>query len=360
MFSAGVHMDRLGIRLPRPSRHIINQHGQILICIAFFICALIVRSMGFSSPTILMVDEVYYAPAANSLLHLHGDPNFVHPPLGKVLIAIGIALFGYNSFGWRIDSVLSGSIIVPVSYLIGRKVFNDLTGLLTATLLLFDPLQQVMSRIAMLDIFLALFVTLAFLALSYRHYDLTGICLGLACGVKLPGAFAVAGVVAYLVCSGKAVKILRMMPIIAMTFILSLLPVVIPEGSSFITSFLFSLNWHLTLQSPHPFASSPLGWLFNVVPFLIYSSAGRNISASANPFIYPMSLPAAVYLAFDAFRKRTCQSQCLPFFWFTFVYGLFFILPRKTQFIFYLTPAVPAILLLASYGIIRVFSYLSK
>jgi predicted membrane-bound dolichyl-phosphate-mannose-protein mannosyltransferase len=360
MLDAGIHMDRLGISLSRPSRLIINQHAQILICVAIFICALIVRSMDFSSPTTLMVDEVYYAPAANSLLNLHGDPNYVHPPLGKVLIAIGIALFGYNSFGWRIASVLSGSIIVPASYLIGRKVFDDLTGLLTSALLFFDPLQQVMSRIAMLDIFLALFVTLAFLALSYRHYYLTGVCLGLACGVKLSGAFAVAGVVAYLVCSGKAVKTLRMIPIIAVTFTLSLLPVMIPGGSSFITSILFSLNWHLTLQSPHPSASSPLGWLVNVVPFPIYSNAGQNISASVNPFIYPVSLPAAAYLAFDAFKKRTCQSQAIPFFWFTFVYGLFFILPRKTQFIFYLTPTIPAILLLASYGIIRVFSYLSK
>ncbi len=52
-------------------------------------------------------DEKHYAPQAWQVLNNHGvedNPGYglvVHPPVGKQLIAIGEAIFGYNGFGWR-------------------------------------------------------------------------------------------------------------------------------------------------------------------------------------------------------------------------------------------------------------------
>ncbi|GEM_PF-1294650 len=339
---------------------ILRSHATFLVATAIFLFAFTFRYFNFGNPQTLMVDEIYYVPAANSLLNSHVDPNYVHPPLGKLLIATGIAVFGYNSFGWRIAGVLAGSAIVPAAYLIGRKTFGEGTAITSSVLLVLDPLQHIMSRIAMLDIFLSLFVALAFLGVCYERFYLSAISLGLACGVKLSGAFAVVGVVAYLLCSGRLSKAVRVIPVIALTFLLTLIPVVVSSWSSFAGTFLFALNWHLTLASTHPSASSPLGWFVNIVPFPVYSDAGQAISASANPLIYPVSLPVAAFFAYDALRKRSCSLQTLPVFWLVFVYGLFFVLPRKTQFIFYLTPTVPAILLLFSYGVVRVLSYLSK
>jgi len=325
-----------------------------------FFCAFIVRSLNLSYPPSLMVDEVYYVPAANSLLNLSGDPNYVHPPLGKLLIASGIALFGYNSFGWRIAGVIAGSVIVLSTYFLGRRAFGESVAVISSALLIIDPLQNAMSRIAMLDIFLALFVALAFLFACYDRFALAGVFLGLATGVKLSGAFAAVGVVGYILCSGKAAKTARVIPMAMSGFLLSLLPIIGSGEGSFTGTFWFITNWHLTLEASHPSASSPIGWLFDIVPFPIYAEAGHHISASANPFIYPIALPVAIFLIYQALKNRSCSLKILPVFWFVTVYGLFFALPRKTQFIFYLTPAVPAILLLVSYGIVAVLCYVSK
>lgn len=340
---------------------VLKSNLHLLTSSALLLCTLIVRMTNLADPPSLMVDELYYVPAAESLLEAHGDPNYVHPPLGKLLIAVGMAVFGYNPFGWRIASAVAGSIMVPVAYLLGRKIFGNAVALVSSVLLVLDPLMHVMSRIAMLDIFLALFVALAFLGVCYNRLYLSAAALGLACGVKLVGAFALFGVAAYLICTGRTGKVARLLPVALLTFLLSLLPVVVSrDSSSFLDSFLFSVNWHLTLESPHPSAAPPLGWLVNIVPFPIYSASGLNIAASTNPLVYPVALPVAALLGYDALMKRSCQPRILPVFWLVFVYGFFFVLPRKTQFIFYLLPAVPAITLLVSYGIVQAFSHLSK
>lgn len=46
-------------------------------------------------------DEVHYLPAARHLLVLDQFTNREHPMFGKEIIALGIALFGDNAWGWR-------------------------------------------------------------------------------------------------------------------------------------------------------------------------------------------------------------------------------------------------------------------
>ena len=53
-------------------------------------------------PSTPYFDEVHYLPAARALLELSHLANPEHPPLGKELIALGIALFGDRPLGWRI------------------------------------------------------------------------------------------------------------------------------------------------------------------------------------------------------------------------------------------------------------------
>ena len=62
----------------------------------------------------LLFDEAYYPPEAHELLtwgfeYNRGYTFIVHPPLGKWLIACGIGLFGYDSFGWRFPSAVAGT-----------------------------------------------------------------------------------------------------------------------------------------------------------------------------------------------------------------------------------------------------------
>jgi predicted membrane-bound dolichyl-phosphate-mannose-protein mannosyltransferase len=329
--------------------------------VGLFLLALALRLHNVTIPETFMVDEAYYVPAANSILSLEGDPNYVHPPFGKILIAAGIVSFGYNSFGWRIVSVLAGSSIIPLTYLAGRRIFNEIVGLSAAALLILDPLEYAMSKIAMLDILLAFFVALAFVSICYDRYYLSAISLGLACGVKVVGAFAAVGIIAYLACSGRAIKALKVIiPLSICTFFLSIAIAFTWKDPTFTDSFWFVVSWHTTLAAHHPSASHPYSWMFNLVPFPLYSGPEFSLSASANPIIYPTSLPVALLLAYEAFKIRKVTLRLLPVFWIAFVYGLFFILPRKTQFIFYLTPSVPAIALLFSYGVVELLIRISK
>ncbi len=59
-------------------------------------------------------DEKHYVPQGWQVLTgggIEDNPGYglvVHPPIGKQMIAIGEALFGYNGWGWRFSSAWSG------------------------------------------------------------------------------------------------------------------------------------------------------------------------------------------------------------------------------------------------------------
>ena len=55
-------------------------------------------------------DEVHYLPAAREFLTLGTFINREHPLVGKELIALGIALFGDNPWGWRLLPTLFGTL----------------------------------------------------------------------------------------------------------------------------------------------------------------------------------------------------------------------------------------------------------
>ena len=147
--------------------------------------AFVIRFVNLGYPNKLVFDETYYAKDAYSLLKfgyernwpnnanskiIAGDVNVmedtaafvVHPPLGKWLVAGGEYLFGMNSFGWRFASLVFGTLLIMVTIrLVRRASKSTLIGGLAGILLTFDGLEFVMSRTALLDIFVAFFVVAA-------------------------------------------------------------------------------------------------------------------------------------------------------------------------------------------------------
>jgi hypothetical protein len=160
------------------------------------------RLIGLEQPGELVFDETYYVKDAESLRQLGyegrwpdganelwaagtpGSPDtlasfVVHPPLGKWVIALGLALLGpENPAGWRLGTALTGIALVGLvmllaHLLLGRLVLTGLAGLLIAV----DGNAIVMSRVALLDGVLALLIVLAviFVVLDRRdaHRQLT-------------------------------------------------------------------------------------------------------------------------------------------------------------------------------------------
>jgi len=136
--------------------------------------AFTLRVIGLAHPDKVIFDETYYAKDARSLLdhavelnEKNDGPGFVaHPPLGKWCIALGEWLFGFNSFGWRIGAVVAGTISVLILVRLARRMFGStLLGCIAGLLLALDGLHFVSSRVALLDIFLMMFVLAAFACL---------------------------------------------------------------------------------------------------------------------------------------------------------------------------------------------------
>ncbi len=139
-------------------------------------------------------DEVHYLPAARALLTQSHLANPEHPPLGKELIALGIALFGDRPLGWRIAPAVMGvlGLFTAMRALWFASASRHATlafGVLLATSF---PLF-VLARIAMLDAIMAGFVLAALwmLAAAVREPEtarwrlaVAGAALGAAMAAK--------------------------------------------------------------------------------------------------------------------------------------------------------------------------------
>lgn len=168
------------------------------------IAALAVRVAWLDTPHgSLIFDESYYVNAARILLgwtvepgaHYAGataglDPNLEHPPLGKLLIALSMQLFGDNGIGWRVPSVIAGMTALGAVYGIVRAAGESAwLGILVVAFLALENLTLVHGRIGTLDMLaLAPILVAAWLALRER-WALAGISLALGLLVKLTALY---------------------------------------------------------------------------------------------------------------------------------------------------------------------------
>ena len=156
-----------------------------------------------------MFDEVYHGRTAYEFLHGLSIYENTHPPLGKSIISIGIALFGMNPFGWRFMCALFGTLLIPLMYLFARKILcrTDI-ACLSAVLSGTAFMNTTLSRIATIDILVAFFSMLMFFCMygyiqalsenkpmwQQRLWLLSGgISMGLAVAIKWTGVYAAAG-----------------------------------------------------------------------------------------------------------------------------------------------------------------------
>ncbi len=335
-------------------------NNPLLVSLILFIIAISIRYTALLTPNQMLIDEAYYVPASISIIDNGTDPNYVHPPFGKYIIASSILMFGDNSTGWRFFPVILGSLSASILYLLGRKCYGTYVGIISAFFLIIDPMAYMMSRLAMLDIFLMLFAIMGSLLLIEEKYSLSAIVFGLACGIKFIGILLIAVAIIFLIFKKQSRQIWKFLIFPFIFMLLIYLPFIIRNSlSDWIENIFFVINWHITLTAEHPSISHPYGWLFNLNPFPVAN--GKNpIMISANPFLYPMAIPFSAYLMYVYHKGKLNYNQIYPVFWFLSTYIPFFLLPRETQYIFYLLPSVPAILLIVSYGILQIFLKLLK
>ncbi|MEY3430534.1 MAG: hypothetical protein RJB30_466 [Actinomycetota bacterium] len=334
----------------------------------------ILRLWNLSSPEDLVFDEVYYVNGANDYLADgvetdSGKPEFiVHPPIGKWAIAAGISIFGDNPFGWRFSAALFGIFSILLIYLVALRLFDSqFMALLAAGLTVIDGLHLVMSRTALLDIFLMTFLLAAFLALLHQRYLLTAICFGLALGTKWSAIYFIAAVFIYLLIT-KRKALISFVSVIPIIYLLSWSGWFLSDkgwsrdssSNPFIALFNYHreiLNFHTGLTTDHSYEASPWNWLLLGRPTSFFYEAPKDCgAASCSQEILAMGTPViwwggliAITVTIGYFIYRREQSTGLILLALLSNYLPWFLFPERTTFYFYAIAFQPYLILTICY-----------
>ena len=97
-------------------------------------------------------DEIYHPRTAWE--HIRGiEPYEIsHPPLGKLIMGVGIRLFGMTPFGWRFMGTLFGVGMLPLLYVFLKNLFGRTSIATCGTILLAaDFMHLTQTRLATID-----------------------------------------------------------------------------------------------------------------------------------------------------------------------------------------------------------------
>lgn len=344
---------------------------------------------GYGATGTLIFDEFFYVNAARAILGWPQgpdpnsipfpgapagvDPNPGHPPLAKLLIAASMRLLGDNAWGWRLPSVIAGSLAILLFYLLMKKVSNNGKFAILATYLMsFDSLIFVDSRVAILDIFTLAFMVLGFYFYFLGKYRFSAVALALSTLTKIIGIYGFVTVVAFHFLRAFSRKkqlklrsvffadlrwLLRFGFYYAVTGFLLLLalgPVTGYKNPTDYVGFMFGNMLSLTEVQVGGIASQPLQWLVNQVqiPYLEIGIKIGEISFSPvafwggmNPFIVYMTIPAVAYATYYCITRKS-QTALFVLCWFAGTYFPYFpltYLAHRISYIFYFQNTVPAV-----------------
>ena len=371
----------------------------------------VLRLWRLGAPENQAFDEGFYAKdACNYATTLVNECGLrqifeVHPPMGKWPIALGIKLFGFNPFGTRIFSALAGTALILVTYLIARRLLDSTMGAaVAASFVALDLLLFVHSRLAMLDIFHALFITTGFLTVmvaseatrrshpSIRWRLLAGTFFGAAIATKWIAAVALlAGAVLVIAAETRdrrgagEIRPLRV-TLRRSGWSLLLCFVVVPvavylfsyigrvhgtfiawpwqEGSWFRALWdqhAFMLDYFATPRERHFYWSSPWAWLGTRTPFPYYFESEPTrfggVLAAGSPLMWWPAIAAIVYGAVRWARARTSSVDvALPMVGLIATYGTWLVLALIGYdhfFIYYFVPAIPFLGILVGCALVR-------
>jgi dolichyl-phosphate-mannose-protein mannosyltransferase len=341
------------------------------------VVAALFRLPGLGQPAEEVFDEVYHAKAA--LQYLQGLPptEWVHPPTAKLIIAIGVALWGYEPWAWRLLPALAGIALAPVFYLLAREVTGSRRAtVLACVLLLADGVYLVQSRIAMTNIFAVLFqLSSALLVLKAVRRPVlppglmiaAGLTLGLALSTRWTSLWAW-GFMGLVLLGGRKRRLFtpRELALSVLTFALIPALVYVASYTPWMFQQRFALDslagwktmlvelarlqkaiwhYHATLNATHPYFSAWYTWPFLYRPtwyhFKVTDHWIRGIVALGNPALWWASLPVTLWALSTFFDKKRDWRRIYAGGGFLCLYLPWGISPRTLNYSHYLFEAIP-------------------
>ena len=154
-------------------------------------------------------DEIYHARTAYEFLQGTVPYETSHPPLGKILMSLSVAVFGMTPFGWRFAGAVTGILMIPGMYLLGKQLTKKTgTAALACGIMALDCMHLTQTQIATIDSFPVLFIIfsyffmLRFIQTDYMKEDIrvsltslgfSGLFMGLSIASKWIGIYAGVG-----------------------------------------------------------------------------------------------------------------------------------------------------------------------
>ena len=304
------------------------------------------------------------------------DPE---PPLAKLFIASGewgygwyrahfqgasgdYIDLGFNTFGWRIAACIFGTLCIPMMYLFARRLWpNRVFAIAAATLVCFDGMFFIQSRIGMIDIFPVFFILLSYFLYLVHIQSRTprsslaslvalGVVLGIGIASKWIVLAAFASIVFLMIVRAIWLKLARrddpviphglawptylavaavaLLAIPAAIYVESWYPF-FARGQFHTLADLIdyqkqSYIYHATLKATHPYGSPWWSWPLLSRPVLYYAeythlgidhwTGQQLISRMANlgnPWIWWTSLPCVAALPYFIIRHRSFPAAVI-------------------------------------------------
>jgi dolichyl-phosphate-mannose-protein mannosyltransferase len=369
----------------------LTQRTVLWTSLALYALAQLLFLINIQFPRTPNFDEFHYVPSAKQFLEFRENQNWEHPPLGKMIMAVSIGVWGDRPIGWRFTSTLFGALTLVGMYLWALALFrNQSLALWTAAITLFNQLLYVQSRIGMLDTFMFAFLSYACAAFtaawdpklsreSVKRYLLwAGVFFGLATATKwfalIPWVAAVGLLVLirllqfwgvsftgaktdewYSASLFKGVSVKswgwRLVALPLTLYFLTFVPLLFTQKANthgVLDLFIMQKTMYdgqLRVVTDHPYMSKWTDWPIMKRPiWYAFDKEGerqelvRGVVLLGNPLVMWGGLLALVFCVWNWVKTRSRVAFLILFFYGTFYFS-WAVIPRKVSFYYYYYPA---------------------
>jgi dolichyl-phosphate-mannose--protein O-mannosyl transferase len=346
--------------------------------------------------TVYVPDACLYVRGPGGRCGITSEMSSVHPPLAKWLIGAGIRIFGYTPTGWRAAAFIAGTLTIALVYLLAHRLFaSTLVASLASGLFIFDFLYFVMSRSALLDVFVVFFSLVMFVCFVYDRDDranssargrlrtrpwliAAGVAGGAATASKWSGGYLLAAIIVLAVADAAGrqdatkrrwrAAIREEGPALAIALVLVPVVVYVVTYAGRVHGSVLALPWadgawfRAFLSRQHemythhtgelyssPYGSAAWSWFLVKRPVVfdfVNLGQGRyqEVLALGNPLVWMAGLIGVVTAGWRWLRRgrdRIATPETVVLAGFVAGYVPWLVISRKEAFLYYLLPALP-------------------
>ena len=336
-------------------------------------------------------DENLYVTTAYNFMNGRYSYERTHPPLGKWFIALGMKIFGVCPFGWRFIGTLFGVLMLPLIYILAKKMFDKtLYAGLACAMFALDFMHFVQTRIATIDVYVTLFIICMYYFMylyyvsdskednikkTWNYLVLSGISMGLAIASKWTGCYAAVGlaIIFFITLYRKYKEHIDFKKYCKNTILVCVVSFVIIPLGIYIISYIpyiekghedmsymekvidnqkYMFTFHSKLKESHTHESRWYTWPIVYKPVfymsrILSATHRQGINAMGNPFIWWIGILAFIYMIYRIIKEKDKTALFITIGYLSQLVPWMFV--TRMTFIYHYFTSVPFVVLMNVY-----------